>query len=70
MNDEDLRDLFAAFAMISCIGLNQFYEDDAEACYEVADAMIAAKYAKPDGGIATIPKRKYVRKERHENDCS
>jgi hypothetical protein len=64
MNDDDLRDLFAAFAMINCIGHGGSYEDDAAACYEAADAMIAAKYAKPDGGIATIPKRKYVRKER------
>jgi hypothetical protein len=36
----------------------------AEKSYEIADAMIEARNkAEDDGGIATIKKRKYVRKD-------
>jgi len=40
MNNEDLIDLFAAFAMLSCIGNEGDYEADAKACYDAAEAMI------------------------------
>lgn len=65
MNDEDLRDLFAAFAMFACTGNGGNYEVDARCCYEAADAMIRAKYAEkePDVGITAI-KRKYTKKEK------
>ena len=65
MNDEDLRDLFAAFAMFACTGNGGDYDSDAQACYEAADAMIRAKYAEkePDVGITAI-KRKYTKKEK------
>jgi hypothetical protein len=67
MNDEDLRDLFAAFAMFACTGNEGDYDSDARACYKAADAMIRARYAEPEPepepepeeGITAIkPKRK------------
>ena len=62
MKDEDLRDLFAAFAMFACTGNGGDYDSDARACYEAADAMIKAKYyeePEPEAGITSIkPKSK------------
>ena len=59
MNDDDLRDLFAAFAMISNAWIPPNTEDHAKNCYRIADAMIEAKYSKPDEGIASVkPTRK------------
>jgi hypothetical protein len=60
MEDEDLRDLFAAFAML---GLIMSRGDStsvlASTAYATSDAMIEAKYAKPDEGIASVkPSRK------------
>lgn len=66
MNDEDLRDLFAAFAMVSKAWIPPNLEDDAKNCYAIADAMIEAKYAEeepePEVGIAAV-KRKRKTKE-------
>lgn len=60
MNDEDLRDLFAAFAMISKAWIPPNLEDHAKNCYAIADAMIEAKYAEGEPeevGIAAVVKR-------------
>jgi hypothetical protein len=59
MNDEDLRDLFAAFAMRSKMWISPHLEDYARDCYRIADAMIDAKYEDnvPEVGIATVKKR-------------
>lgn len=57
MNDEDLRDLFAAFAMISKAWIHPNIEDHAKNCYIMADAMIEAKYAEHEVGIAAVKKR-------------
>jgi hypothetical protein len=67
MNDEDLRDLFAAFAMISKAWIPPNLEDHAKNCYAIADAMIRAKYAEeePEVGIAAVVKR--TRKKNVEN---
>lgn len=66
MNDDDLRDLFAGLAMqgilhTASVGYNSARV--AELSYELADAMIEAKYAEPEvepeEGITAIkPKRK------------
>ena len=61
MNDDDLRDLFAFGAMVGQIMRSGFAEPPK--AYEVADAMIEAKYYKepeePEEGITAIkPKRK------------
>ena len=59
MNDEDLRDLFAAFAMVSKMWTYPSLKEHAANCYAVADAMIDAKYANNEleVGIATVKKR-------------
>jgi len=62
MNDEDLRDCFAMFAMVGLIMRDKVC--DAEEAWFVADKMIEARNKLPDdGGITTIKKRKYVRKD-------
>lgn len=61
MKDEDLRDLFAAFAMFACTGNAGDYDSDARACYEAADAMIRAKYAEEEPeevGIAAVKRKR------------
>ena len=58
MNDEDLRDLFAGFAMLSKMWISPHLDDYAKDCYAIADAMIEAKYAQPEVGIAAVKKRK------------
>jgi hypothetical protein len=60
MNDEDLRDLFAGLALI---GLNMNVRDPkhtARWCYDMADAMIDAKYAEeePEVGIAAVKRKR------------
>lgn len=58
MNDEDLRDLFAVVTLFK-MGVIHNPEESAKWCYDVADAMIEAKYAdeEPDVGIAAVVKR-------------
>ena len=58
MDDEDLRDLFAGFAMISRAWVPSNIEDHAKNCYRLADAMIEAKYAAPDTGITTVKRKR------------
>jgi hypothetical protein len=59
MNDEDLRDLFAAFAMISKAWIPDNINEHAQNCYALADAMLRAKHAEKEIGItAAKPKRK------------
>jgi hypothetical protein len=57
MNDEDLRDLFAAFALISKAWIMPDLQSHAKNCYAIADAMIEAKYTKEEEGIASVVKR-------------
>ena len=70
MNDEDFRDVCAMLAMNGIIvrgGLHpELMPEDciARRAYELADAMVEAKNkTTDDGGITTIKKRKYVRKD-------
>ena len=64
MNDEDLRDLFAGLALNGMVGLGITHPDQAaKFCYDMADAMIEAKYYEApeeiEEGITAIkPKRK------------
>ena len=68
MNEEDLRDCFAMFAMNGIIARGGLHpelmpeESMARRAYEVADAMLEARNPSDEEGIATIKKRKYVRK--------
>jgi len=45
MNENDLRDCFAMFAMTRMNWLN--VEVDAESCYKAADAMLEARNKEP-----------------------
>jgi hypothetical protein len=63
MNDEDLRDLIAGLSLIGFVTNVRDQQHTARWCYEMADAMIEAKYyeepKEPEEGITAIkPKRK------------
>ena len=63
MNDEDLRDCFAMFALYGILSCNyDVGEEPAVLAYKYADAMLEARNKEDEEGIATIKKRKYVRK--------
>jgi len=65
IGDDDLRDLFAMFAMNGIVskGINESVVNKvAENAYVMADAMMEARKVTDEAGIAGIGKRKYVRK--------
>jgi hypothetical protein len=59
MNDEDLRDCFAMFAMVGLfmkgIGLD---DEGARQCWDAADRMLEARNKEPEDGIVAIKPRK------------
>ena len=63
MNDEDLRDCFAMFAMQKMmeymVGAKP-YTEIAKECYDMADAMLEARNKEPEAedGIVAIKPRK------------
>lgn len=65
MNENDLRDCFAMFAMlqISFDDKDGDYANGAEICYAVADAMLEARKAKKESGIVAV-KRSSTKKEK------
>ncbi len=65
MDDEDLRDLFAGFAMLSKMWISPHLEDYAKDCYRIADAMLDAKYAddEPEVGIAAVKKPRKTKEQ-------
>ena len=61
MNENDLRDCFAMFAMMGIVstGINRdIVEQVAENAYIMADAMLVARKPKEELGIASIKKRR------------
>jgi hypothetical protein len=56
MNDEDLRDFFAAFAMFKMSWSRGDEDDDARDCFLLADKMLEARN-KHKIGIAAIKPR-------------
>lgn len=62
MNEQDLRDCFAMFALAGAVmaGKNRTAED----IWQIADEMMEARNKEPEDGegIVAIRKRKYVRK--------
>ena len=63
MKDEDLRDFFAGLALNGMVGLGITHPDQAaKFCYEMADAMIEAKYyeepEEPEVGIAAVKRKR------------
>ncbi len=68
MNDEDLRDCFAMFAMLGW-AMNGDYtkEEIPRMSYDLADAMLEARDREEKLGIAAVKtKRQYVRKTYHK----
>jgi hypothetical protein len=62
MNENDLRDCFAMFAMCGAIMRGESWTPNQ--IWGVADDMVEARNkVEDDGGITTIKKRKYVRKD-------
>jgi len=65
MNDEDLRDLFAVVTLFK-MGVVHDPKETAEWCYDVADAMLDAKYAdktEPDVGITAVKRKRKTKEE-------
>jgi hypothetical protein len=60
MNEEDLRDCFAMFALNGLLSRASVF--DAKEVWEIADAIMEARNPPDEEGIAVIKKRKYVRK--------
>jgi len=61
MNEQDLRDCFAMFAMMGIVsrGIDGDIVDKvANNAYVMADAMLEARKANPEEGIVAIKKRK------------
>jgi hypothetical protein len=62
MNEQDLRDCFAMFALMGLIQQNELLINDvAKVAYTYADAMLKARNAEPEqeiGIVAAKPRRK------------
>ena len=55
MNDNDLRDCFAMFAMLRMgFDINNGYDKGATQCYLIADAMLQARKPREEVGITAI----------------
>ena len=66
MNDQDLRDCFAMFAMVGIIIRGNILAnkaDDAKEAWAMADHMLKARTSREDEGILAV-KRKYSKKEK------
>jgi hypothetical protein len=64
LNEEDLRDCFAMFAMLGLVmreGVTNDSKLEVDA-YVMADLMLEARKPKDDGGITSVAKRTYKRK--------
>jgi hypothetical protein len=56
MNENDLRDCFAMFAMVGLMMSNTDWE--AEDPYKIADKMVEARKPKEEVGITAVKRRK------------
>jgi hypothetical protein len=64
MNEQDLRDCFAMFALMGLIQQNELLINDvAKVAYTYADAMLKARNAKDETGIVAV-KRSSTKKEK------
>lgn len=57
MNENDLRDCFAMFALIG-VRSSTDKEQQAKWCYEMADAMLEARNKEEELGIAAVKPRR------------
>jgi hypothetical protein len=60
LNEDDLRDCFAMFALIG-VKTTSNYEEQAKWCYEMADAMMEARKTKDEAGIASVKRTRKVK---------
>ena len=58
MNDQDLKDCFAMFAMMGLIMHKGIVERIPELSYAMADAMLEARDPEPSAGLPPIKRRK------------
>jgi hypothetical protein len=56
MNDNDLRDCFAMFAMLGLLSRSSVWE--AKEVWEIADAMLEARKKEPETGIAAVKSKR------------
>jgi hypothetical protein len=56
MNDQDLRDCFAMFALNGLLSRASVF--DAKEVWEIADAMVEARKPEPEIGLPAIKRRK------------
>ena len=66
MNENDLRDCFAMFAILKVAWKKGEEKADAEDCYTIADAMLEARKPKEELGIVAV---KRGRKKNEEGDA-
>ena len=66
MNENDLRDCFAMFALLrmSFGDTDIAYSNGAEKCYRIADAMLEARKAEPEQEVGIVA----VKSRRKKND--
>ena len=60
MNEQDLRDCFAMFALLrmSFGDTDIAYSNGAEKCYKIADAMLEARDPQTSAGLPPIKRRR------------
>lgn len=64
MNEDDLRDCFAMFAMVGWIMNGDYHEDEIpHKAYRMADKMIQVRKASESGIIAVKPKQRRSKDE-------
>jgi hypothetical protein len=63
VNEEDLRDCFAMFALMGYIVKRDIDPHMFETCYNIADAMLKARKPKDETGIVAV-KRSSTKKEK------
>jgi hypothetical protein len=63
MNEQDLRDCFAMFALIG-VSQNTHMEHQAKWCYEMADAMLEARKPKEKSGIIAVKRSPTTRRSK------
>lgn len=67
MNENDLRDCFAMFAMVGLVMQDNFGKEAiAEDAYKLADKMLEARKPKEEAGIVAV---KRGRKKNEEGDA-
>jgi hypothetical protein len=65
MNEQDLRDCFAMFALMGLIQQNELLINDvAKVAYTYADAMLKARNAKDETGIVAVKRSSTTRRSK------